>query len=221
MRRLLTGRRSKDPTRRRETMCALQPRGLARAAARRYSRDAPTPSLGHVTSRAQSAVLSGIVAHLVEVEVDVAGGLPNFAIVGLPGGAVRESKDRVRAALRNCELAIAERRVTINLAPAHLKKDGATFDLAIALALLAANEQLAQDRLTALVAVGELALDGRLKPIHGALPIALAARRAGIRRLLLPVENAAEAALGGGVEVLGAATLNEAVAALRGETVLA
>jgi magnesium chelatase family protein len=174
-----------------------------------------------VTSRAQSAVLSGIVAHLVEVEVDVAGGLPNFAIVGLPGSAVRESKDRVRAALRNCELAIAERRVTINLAPAHLKKDGATFDLAIALALLAANEHLAQDHLAALLAVGELALDGRLKPIHGALPIALAARKAGIRRLLVPIANAAEAALGGGVEVLGASTLHEAVAALRGQVELA
>jgi magnesium chelatase family protein len=174
-----------------------------------------------VTSRAHSAVLAGIVAHLVEVEADVAGGLPNFAIVGLPGSAVRESKDRVRAALRNCDLPIAERRVTINLAPAHLRKDGATFDLAIALALLAANEQLPQERLAALVAVGELALDGRLKPIHGALPIALAARKAGLARVLLPADNAAEAALGGGVDVLGAATLHEAVAALRGQSELA
>jgi len=152
--------------------------------------------------------------------VDVAGGLPNFAIIGLPGSAVRESKDRVRAALRNCELPIAERRVTINLAPAHLRKEGATFDLAIALALLAANEQLPQDALARCVAVGELALDGRLKPIHGALPIALAVRAAGIARLLVPAGNGAEAALGGGVEVFAVATLSEAVAFLRSQTTL-
>ena len=130
-------------------MRAVQARPLAgRGRAAVVPDRPPTPSQGHVTSRALSAVLAGITAHLVEVEVDVAGGLPNFAIVGLPGSAVRESKDRVRAALRNCDLAIAERRVTINLAPAHLKKDGATFDLAIALALLAANEQLPRSRST-------------------------------------------------------------------------
>jgi len=173
-----------------------------------------------VTSRALSAVLTGINAHLVEVEVDVTGGLPHFAIVGLPGSAVRESKDRVRAALRNCGLAIADRRVTINLAPAHLKKEGATFDLAIALALLAANEKLEQESLAAYVAVGELALDGRLKPIHGALPIAAAVRGAGATRLLVPAENAAEAALAGGIDVLGASTLGQAVALLRGETAI-
>lgn len=174
-----------------------------------------------MTSRALSAVLAGITAHLVEVEVDVAGGLPHFAIVGLPGSAVRESKDRVRAALRNCGLTLPERRVTINLAPAHLKKEGATFDLAIALALLAANEQLTQASLAPYVAVGELALDGRLKPIHGALPIASAARAAGAARLLVPSENAAEAALGDGIEVLGASTLGEIVALLRGESTIA
>jgi magnesium chelatase family protein len=174
-----------------------------------------------VTSTANSAVLAGIVAHLVEVEVDVAGGLPNFAIVGLPGSAVRESKDRVRAALRNCALTIAERRVTINLAPAHLRKDGATFDLAIALALLAANEQLEQPALAGVVAVGELALDGRVKPVHGALPIARAAALAGHGRLIVPAANAAEAALGGGIEVFGVASLDEAVRLLRGHMVLA
>ena len=169
-----------------------------------------------MTSTANSAVLAGIVAHLVEVEVDVAGGLPNFAIVGLPGSAVRESKDRVRAALRNCALAIAERRVTINLAPAHLRKDGATFDLAIALALLAANELLEQQALAGVVAVGELALDGRVKPVQGALPIARAAVQAGHRRLLVPIANAQEAALAGGIDVHGVATLEDAVALLRG-----
>ncbi|MBY0275917.1 YifB family Mg chelatase-like AAA ATPase [Candidatus Binatia bacterium] len=199
-------------------MHAVQSRGAP-------SRDTPPRppdplEAGHVTSTANSAVLAGIHAHLVEVEVDVAGGLPNFAIVGLPGSAVRESKDRVRAALRNCALAIAERRVTINLAPAHLRKDGATFDLAIALALLAANEQLEQRALTGVVAVGELALDGRVKPVHGALPIARAVVQAGHRRLLVPSSNAAEAALAGGVEVFGVATLDEAVALLRGQRAL-
>src|SRR5215468_10281754 len=114
-----------------------------------------------------SCVLVGIVARLVEVEVDVAGGLPNFAIVGLPGGAVRESKDRVRAALRNSGYQVPESKVTVNLAPAHLRKEGASFDLAIALALLAANEQLPANRLAATAVAGELSLDGRLKPSDG------------------------------------------------------
>jgi magnesium chelatase family protein len=169
-----------------------------------------------VTATALSSVIAGIAAHLVEVEVDVAGGLPNFAIVGLPGSAVRESKDRVRAALRNCGLSVPERKVTINLAPAHLRKEGAAVDLAIALALLAANEQLPQEALQRIVLAGELALDGRVKPIHGALPIALATRKAGIGRLLVPSVNALEAALGG-VETYGAATLPEAVALIRGD----
>jgi magnesium chelatase family protein len=164
-----------------------------------------------------SSVLAGIAANLIEVEVDVAGGLPNFAIVGLPGSAVRESKDRVRAALRNSGFEVPERKVTINLAPAHVRKEGAAFDLAIALGLLAASEQVPGEALARFVCAGELALDGRLKPIHGALPIALATRRAAVPKLIVPAPNAEEAALGGVDGVFGAATLADAVALLRGE----
>jgi len=172
-------------------------------------------------ARTTSGVLAGIVAHLVEVEVDVAGGLPNFAIVGLPGGAVRESKDRVRAALRNSGYQVPESKVTVNLAPAHLRKEGASFDLAIALALLAANEQLPANRLAGCVVAGELSLDGRLKPSAGMLPIACATRAAGIERLLVAAANAAEAALGGVRQVLGLETLGQAVELLRGQLELA
>jgi magnesium chelatase family protein len=171
-----------------------------------------------VTARTLSCVLSGIVARPIEVEVDMAGGLPNFAIVGLPGGAVRESKDRVRAALRNAGHRVPDRKITVNLAPAHLRKEGAAFDLAIALGVLIADEQIPEDRLLGAMLAGELSLDGRLKPLHGALPTALAARRAGLARVVVPAVNAQEAALGGGVEVIGLATLAEAVAFARGET---
>ena len=170
-----------------------------------------------MTAKLLSCVLTGIVADLVEVEVDIAGGLPHFAMVGLPGGAVREAKDRVRAALRNSGFAIPERRTTVNLAPAHLRKDGAGFDLAIALGLLVANGDIAAERVAATVFAGELALDGRIKPIHGALPIALATRRSGSERLMVPAANAAEASLAGAGAVHGTRCLSEAVGWLRGE----
>ncbi len=200
-------------------MFALQRSGPCDAPRRAISGRCPDPLAGRVTARALSAALAGIAASLVEVEVDVAGGLPNFAIVGLPGSAVREGKDRVRAALRNSGFVVPERKVTINLAPAHVRKEGAAFDLAIALGLLAASEQLPAEPLARFVAVGELALDGRLKPIHGALPISLATRRAGIPKLVVPAPNAAEAALGDAEEVFGVESLADAVALLRGEKV--
>lgn len=171
-----------------------------------------------MTSRTLSCVLAGIVGRPIEVEVDVAGGLPHFAIVGLPGGAVRESKDRVRAALRNAGHPAPERRITVNLAPAHLRKEGASFDLAIAVALLAADGRLPAPALAGVFVVGELALDGGLKPVQGALPIALAARRAGAARLLLPAANAAEAALVAGLRVEGVESLGHAVDVVAGRS---
>ncbi|MBM4268804.1 MAG: YifB family Mg chelatase-like AAA ATPase [Deltaproteobacteria bacterium] len=170
-----------------------------------------------MTAKVHSSVLAGVSARPVEVEVDVAGGLPHFAIVGLPDGAVRESKDRVRSALINSGLQFPAARITVNLAPASLRKEGASFDLAIAVALLAADTKMAAESLRGLVVAGELALDGRLKGIQGALPVALAARRAGRTRLIVPRENGPEAGLGGVASVLGASTLAEVVAYLRGE----
>jgi magnesium chelatase family protein len=142
-----------------------------------------------------SAALHGIEAYPVEVEVDICPGFPTFVTVGLPDAAVRESKERVRAALKNCGYDLESKRITINLAPADRRKEGSAFDLPIALGFLAYLEVVPAARLRDYLFVGELALDGRLKPVRGALPIALMARRAGFRGLVVPGANAREAAL--------------------------
>ena len=164
-----------------------------------------------------SATVVGIEAILVDVEVDIAQGLPQFATVGLPDGAVKESKDRVKAALKNSGYDFPPKRITANLAPADLKKEGAAFDLPISIGILAATGVIAGERLTRYILLGELSLDGSLKPVRGALPVAVAARKAGFAGLILPVENAAEAAVVEGIEVLPAATLADVVQFLRGE----
>src|SRR3954471_5693820 len=157
----------------------------------------------------KSAAVVGIDACEVIVEVDVAPGLPAWTIVGLASGAVKESRERVVAALLNSGFTLPPRRVTVNLAPADLPKASSRFDLPIALALLAATKQIASclDRATA---VGELALDGALRPVRGVLPIA---RLVGARNgaLLVPLDNAAEAKLVSAVAVGAPATLREAV----------
>lgn len=170
-----------------------------------------------MTAKVHSCVVAGVAAQLIDVEVDMAEGLPNFAIVGLPDGAVREAKDRVRAALRNAGFTIPHRRYTVNLAPANLRKEGATFDLAIAIGVLAAVGEIPEHRLRGLLLLGELSLDGRLKPVYGALPAALGAARAGLSRLIVPAENAAEAALADVGIVLSAERLADVAAYLRGE----
>ena len=142
-----------------------------------------------------SAALHGIEAYPVEVEVDICPGFPTFVTVGLPDAAVRESKERVRAALKNCGYDLESKRITINLAPADRRKEGSAFDLPIALGFLAYLEVVPAARLRDYLFVGELALDGRLKPVRGALPIALMARRAGFRGIVVPGANAREAAL--------------------------
>ena len=164
-----------------------------------------------------SATVVGIDAILVDVEVDIAQGLPQFATVGLPDGAVKESKDRVKAALKNSGYEFPTRKITANLAPADLKKEGAAFDLPISIGILAATGIIVGDRLTRYILLGELSLDGSLKPVRGALPVAVAARSAGLTGLVLPPENAAEAAVVEGIEVVPAATLAEVVQFLRSE----
>ncbi|MGE0822304.1 MAG: YifB family Mg chelatase-like AAA ATPase [Candidatus Binatia bacterium] len=168
-----------------------------------------------------SGALVGIDGLLVEVEVDVAFGLPQFTTVGLPEGAVRESKDRVRSAIKNSGYEFPPRRITVNLAPADLKKEGAAYDLPIALGILAAEGTLAKTHLAAYALLGELSLDGRVKPVHGALPLAVMAREKGLKGLVVPVENAAEAAVVDGVEVIGVTTLSEAFLFLADEQPLA
>jgi magnesium chelatase family protein len=168
-------------------------------------------------ARIRSGTLRGIDAILVDVEVDVSNGLPQTTTVGLPDGAVREGRDRIRAAIRNSGFSYPARRVTVNLAPADVRKEGTAFDLPIALALLAAGGDPPLPELSAWCVLGELGLDGRVHGVRGALPVAAAARAAGLDGLVVPEANAAEAALAGVRSVVGVRTLEEVVAHLRGE----
>lgn len=161
-----------------------------------------------------SSTLLGIDAELVRVEADVAYGLPGFTLVGLPDVSVRESRDRVRSAIRNSGLEFPPHRITVNLAPADLRKAGTSFDLPIALAILAAGGSGTPAHAGHTLILGELSLDGHLLPARGVLPAALGARRHGLRHVLVPAANAAEASVVPGVEVLQADTLRDAVAAL-------
>ncbi|WHZ19861.1 MAG: AAA+ ATPase superfamily protein YifB/ComM, associated with DNA recombination [Rhodanobacteraceae bacterium] len=157
----------------------------------------------------------GVAAPLVTVEVHLSGGLPGTSIVGLPEAAVREARDRVRVAIQNTAFEYPNRRVTVNLAPAELPKDGGRFDLAIALGILAAGGQVPREALQGCEFLGELALSGELRPVPGVLPALLRARH-GKRCVIVPVENAAEASLLGDVEVRVARTLADVCAHLRG-----
>lgn len=163
-----------------------------------------------------SAAVLGIDAYIVEVEAHLEGHLPKFATVGLPEGAVRESKERVNAAIKNSGFRFPQKRVVINLAPADIKKEGSGFDLPMAIGILAAMEQVTVDRLNEFIILGELSLDGSLRPIHGALPIAMAVKKAGKRGIILPKENAKEAAIAKGVQVFPVQTLVETVDFLNG-----
>ena len=167
-------------------------------------------------ARVLSAALSGVEAVLVRVEVDVASGLPAFTTVGLPDSAVRESRERVRTAIKNAGFGFPNDRVTVNLAPADLRKEGASFDLPIALGILAATGVL-KPREETFAVVGELALDGQIQSVRGTLAVMLACRKRGIATLLVPAGNRAEAGTVRGVRALGASTLREAVALLNGE----
>lgn len=162
----------------------------------------------------------GVDAPLVTVEVHLGGGLPSLSIVGLPELAVKESKDRVRGALLTAQFEFPPKRITINLAPADLPKEGGRFDLAVALGILGASGQVQGQQMRDYEFIGELALSGELRPVRGVLPVALAARAAG-RRLLVPIENAPEAALIADLEVLPARHLLEVCAHLNGTTLLA
>jgi magnesium chelatase family protein len=171
-------------------------------------------------ARVRSAALIGIDARLVDVEADLAAGLPSFSTVGLPQGAVKEGRERVSAAIVNAGFSSPLKRTTINLAPADIKKDGSGFDLPIAIAILVASEQLPGRGLEDTLFVGELGLEGALRPVRGAISIALAARAAGLRTLILPQENAPEAAVVEELAVLGAASLGAVAGHLAGNTSL-
>jgi magnesium chelatase family protein len=167
-----------------------------------------------VLASLRSAAVFGVDAYPVHIEVDVAFGLPHFTMVGLPDATVRESRDRVRSAIRNSGFEFPHHRITVNLAPADVRKAGSSFDLPIALGLLATSGPLTRRAVDDTVIVGELSLDGAINGIRGVLPIAVAARRLGLKRLLLPPQNAAEASVVEGLDVCVARSLPEAVDAL-------
>ena len=170
-------------------------------------------------SRLKSVGLFGIESYMASIEADVSNGLPSFDIVGLPDTAVRESRDRVRAAVKNCGMKFPVGRITVNLAPAGLKKEGSVYDLPIFVAVLKASGQL-DAPLGDSAFIGELALDGMVRPVNGALAMATAAAEEGIKRFFLPEQNASEAAAVGGIEIYGVRDTAQLIAHLKGENMI-
>jgi magnesium chelatase family protein len=170
-------------------------------------------------ARLLSAVVAGIDSQLVEVQCDVSNGLPTFQVVGLPDKEVTESRERIRSAIKNSGYSFPARRITANLAPADLRKEGVGFDLATALCILIASGQL-NAPLSRHVVIGELSLDGSVHAVRGALPIALAAQDAGLDAMIVPEENAVEAALAGKIPVYAVSSLAETAAFLNGDLIL-
>jgi len=167
-------------------------------------------------SKILSAAVFGIDAYIVEVEVDISQGLPFLATVGLPEGAVRESKERVKSAIRNSGYRFPSDRITVNLAPANIRKEGSAFDLPIALGILAATNLLIKSSYAGHLFLGELALDGLLRPVNGILPMAITAKEQGLRGIFLPVENAPEAGVVEGIDIYPVNTLCQVVEILHG-----
>lgn len=168
-------------------------------------------------SKVLSSTVIGIDAHIVEVEVDIAQGLPTFTTVGLPETSVKESRERVKSAIVNSGYKFPDDRITVNLAPANIKKDGTGYDLPIALGILAANGTIKAAGITSVLVHGELSLDGRIKPVKGSLPMAIAAKHSGYAGILVPFDNRKESAVVENLKVFPVKTLGDAVAFFRGE----
>ena len=168
-------------------------------------------------ARAYAVGLVGIDGHLVEVEADLALGLPGLTVIGLPDAALAEARDRIRAAIVNSGEAWPQRRITLALSPASLPKRGSSFDLALAAAVLAAHGVVPAAALQGRVLLGELGLDGQVRPVHGVLPALLTATRAGVGAAVVPHANLAEARLLRDMDTRGVSTLSELIALLRGQ----
>jgi magnesium chelatase family protein len=162
-------------------------------------------------SKVLSCAVNGLDAQIVEVETDLAGGFLGITIVGLPDAAVRESRDRVMAAIKNSKIDIHRGRITVNMAPADIKKEGPDFDLPIAVGILASQGEVREDQLDEVAFIGELSLDGGLRPVKGVLPVCLEAKKSGIKAVILPKENADEGALVEGLSILPAENLNQII----------
>ena len=167
-------------------------------------------------AKVKSFALDGLMGYAVEAEVDINSGLPGYELVGLASTATKESKERVRSALKNSGLLYPMKRVTVNLAPADTKKEGSQFDLPIAVGILGATEQIASKKYKDFVMIGELGLDGRLRHVNGIMPLLLSALQAGERKFIIPLENAKEASFIEGIEVYAMERLSDVVAFLSG-----
>ncbi|MFQ5681366.1 MAG: YifB family Mg chelatase-like AAA ATPase [Candidatus Omnitrophota bacterium] len=172
-------------------------------------------------SRVFSASVLGMEVYFVDIEINISRGVPTVVVVGLPDTAIKESKERIKLAIKNSGYDYPSDRITVNLAPANLKKEGPCFDLPIALGILASSRQIDLAALEGYVVLGELSLDGKLRPVKGALPVALRLRKGRRRKLILPQENAPEAAVAQGVEVYGVSSLTEVVALISGDMTVA
>lgn len=167
-----------------------------------------------------SAALLGVDSRLVEVEADVSEGLPMFSMVGYLSSQVREAQDRVRTAIKNSGIRLQPKRITLNMSPADLRKEGTSFDLPIAIGILGAYGHLKTSSVENIMAAGELSLNGEIRPVRGILPMALMAKESGCRIFLVPKKNLREAQAAGGIAVAGAASLNEAIDIIEGRSVL-
>lgn len=166
----------------------------------------------------KSMSLAGIDGYLIYVQVDVSSGMPGWDIVGLPDVSVKESKERVRTAIKNSGYELNSRKITVNLAPANTKKEGSFFDLPIAIGILVCTEVILENIQENIAFVGELSLDGKLNKINGILPMCIEAKKLGISKIIVPLENAKEASVVSGIEIYGAETLTQVVEFLNGIT---
>jgi len=169
-------------------------------------------------SQIYAASVVGINAFVVEIETHLDNALPSFTVVGLPDSAVRESRERVTAAIKNSDFLFPNKKITVNLAPADVRKEGSGFDLPIALGILASTGIISQQALEGVIAIGELALEGTTRSVHGTLPITIEAKSKGFKKILIPTANAGEAALVKGIDVIPIDNLRAAVEYLTGET---
>jgi len=160
--------------------------------------------------------LHGLDGFLVEVQVDVSSGLPFWEIVGLPDTTVKESKERVKTAIKNSGLDFSSKRIIVNLAPADIKKEGSSFDLPIAVGIMLATEMIQKNRLFKTAFIGELSLDGKINRVNGILPMCIEAVRLGIKKIIIPEENAKEAGVVSGIDIIPAKNLKEVIEYLNG-----
>ena len=172
----------------------------------------------------KSISLHGLDGFLVSIEVDISFGMPCFEIVGLPDASVKESKERVKTAIRNSNVEFLSRKIIVNLAPANTRKEGSNFDLAIAVGILIANENIVNQNLNTIledtIFIGELSLNGTVEKIDGILPMCIEAKKIGVKRIILPKENSQEASIVNGVEILPVENLNEVIKYLNGNILI-